>query len=201
MLLITFDGKLPYSYVTRKEFLEKRKHSLLIQMNSAASGMKDVLQNNEIEKKYKEEEFKNDPAKLSRYLKMDYTQIKERYEKMLATNENDFKPAFAKIENQLKAAEAELNQPAIIKNDPYDHLSYLFADKDDPFCKILIKPNPGYFNKKLPASAAQFFWVYLCGDHNNPVTAKFMHDITGAIDFDLLKKLLGNTTTQNTVKK
>lgn len=197
MWLITHEGKLPYSYVTRKEFLEKRKRSLLIQMNSSASGMKDVLKNIEIQKKYKEEEFKNDPAKLARYLKMDYTQIKERYEKLLAANENDFRPAFAKIDNQLMASEAELSQPAIIKNDPQDHLSYLFTDKDDPFCKILIKPNPGYFSKKLPASAAQFFWVYVSGNHNNPVAAKFMQDIAGALDFDLLKKLLGTVPVKN----
>jgi hypothetical protein len=38
--LVTYDGKLPYSYVNKKEFLEKRKKALSVQMLDAASGLK-----------------------------------------------------------------------------------------------------------------------------------------------------------------
>ena len=40
MWLITYDGKLPYSYVTKKEFLEKRKRSLYTQMGISADWYK-----------------------------------------------------------------------------------------------------------------------------------------------------------------
>src|SRR6188768_3023858 len=43
MWLITYDGKLPYAYVTKKAFLEKRKLQLSKEMNEAGSGFKDVL--------------------------------------------------------------------------------------------------------------------------------------------------------------
>lgn len=191
MWLITYDGKLPYAYASKREFLEKRKQSLSNQMLESAASVKDVLKNIEIEKGFKEVEYKNDPDKLKRYMKMDYLSRKERYEKQLADNEKGFKPAFDKIETQLKMPAAELNQQAIVKLNPNDHLSYLFTDDNDPFGKILIKPNPGYFNKKIPRSSPQFFWVYISANHREPIATKFMADIMKAVDFAALKNMLG----------
>ncbi|HTE26459.1 hypothetical protein [Flavitalea sp.] len=189
--LITHNGKLPFAYVTKKEFLEKRKLALSNQMLQSSSGFKDVLNNNEIGKKYKEAEFKTDPEKLKEYMRMDYQPIKERYEKLLSDNEKEIKPAFDKIETQLKIPADELNKQAIVKTDPNDHLSYLFTDANDPFGKILIKPNPGYFNKKLHKSSPQFFWVHVSGNHKEPIATKFMTDIVKAVDFAVLKNMLG----------
>jgi hypothetical protein len=191
MWLITYDGKLPYSYVTKKEFLERRKKALSIEMGQTAAGFKNNLDNIETERSFKEKEFKNDPEKMTRYMKMDYLQLKERYQKLLAKNESDFAPAFAKLEAQLQLPASELSATAIVKKDTHDYLSYLFTNDDDPFGQILIKPNPAYFNKKLPRSSPQFFWVYVRADFNVPVAKKFMTDIVKAIDFDMLKNMLG----------
>ena len=189
--LITYDGKLPFAYVTKKEFLEVQKKIVAKAMLMAASGFKDVLKNKEIEKGFKEKEYKSDPEKLKKYMKMDYLEIKTRYEKFLLDNEKDYKPAIDKIEQQLKMPAAELNQQAIVKIDPLgSHSAYLFTDDSDPFGQVLIKPNPGYF-KKLPKSSPQFFWVYLGGSHTDPVAAKFMTDIMKAVDFATLKNMLG----------
>ena len=189
--LITYSGKLPYAYTTKKEFLETRKIILANERRQSASGFQDVLDRLEIEKTYKEKEYKNDPEKLKKYMRMDYTDSKARYEKLLNDNEKTFKPAFEKIDAQLKMSAAELNQPAIVKMDPNDHLSYLFTDDNDPFGQILIKPNPGYFNKKLPKSTPQFFGVYVRANHKDPIAANFMSDIIKAVDFSLLKNMLG----------
>jgi len=189
--LITYNGKLPYSYVSKKEFLEKRKKNLANEMLAAGSGFSDVLKNIEIEKTYKETEYKNDPEKLKRYMKMDYQPGKERYEKLLADNEKNFQPAFTKLEALLKMPATELSQPAIVKVDPQDHLSYLFTNDDDPFGKILIKPNPAYFNTSLPRSSAQFFSVYIIGNPKEPIASKVMTDIIKAVDFTTLKNMLG----------
>lgn len=189
--LVTYDGKLPWAYVTKKEFLEKRKRNLSIQMAGDASNIKDVLNNIEIEKKYKETEYKNDAGKLQQYMRMDYLPTKERYGKQLAEMEAKYKPAFNKIETMLKMPASELNALAIVKTDPNDDLSYLFTMEDDPFGKILIKPNPAYFDKKLPRSVPQFFSIYIRGDHKNPVTAKAMTDLVKAVDFVTLKNMLG----------
>lgn len=189
--LITYDGKLPFAYVTKKEFLELQKKLVAKAMLMAASGFKDVLKNNEIAKGFKEKEFKNDPEKLKHYMKMDYLETKARYEKLLSDNEKDYKPALEKIERQLKMPAAELNQQAIVKLDPHgSHSAYLFTDDSDGFGQVLIKPNPAYF-KKLPKSSPQFFWVYLRGSHKDPIALKFMTDITKAVDFAILKNMLG----------
>lgn len=190
MRLITYDGKLPFAYVSKKEFLEKRKKILSVQMDYSASSFKETLDNIEIEKKYKETEFKNDPDKLQKYLKMDYQNLKDRYGKLLAENEKSYQPAFAKIEALLKMPPNELSQGAIVKTDPHDPLSYLFTDDNDPFGRVLIKPNPGYF-KKLPKSSPQFFWIFMKGDPKDPIAAKAMIDIMNAVDFTKLKTMLG----------
>ncbi|HEX7905335.1 MAG TPA: hypothetical protein VF487_15790 [Chitinophagaceae bacterium] len=189
--LITYDGKLPFAYVTHKEFLETRKIILANARAQSASQSREALDRLEMEKGFKEKEYKNDPEKLKRYMKMDYTDSKVRYEKLLRDNEKTYQPAFEKIDAQLKMPAAELNQPAIVKMDPHDHLSCLFTDDNDPFGQILIKPNPGYFNKKIPKSAPQFFWVYVIANHKEPITANFMSDIIKAVDFSLLKNMLG----------
>jgi hypothetical protein len=189
--LITYDGKLPYSYVSKKEFLEKRKINLTTSMLDAARGFNDILKNLEIEKGFEEVEFKNDPEKLAKYMK-GYNYSKDRYEKFLADNEKNYKPEFDKIETLLKMSAEELNQHAIVKLDPNANLSsYLFTDDNDPFGEVLIKPNPGYFNKKLPRSTPQFFWVNLIWNHNDPIATRFSEDITKAVDFELLKNMLG----------
>jgi hypothetical protein len=109
----------------------------------------------------------------------------------LANNEKEFKPAFDKIDAQLKMPLAVLSEQAIVKIDPTDHLSYLFTNDDDGFGKILIKPNSGYFNKKLPKSSPQFFFVSVIHYDKEPVSVKFREDIVNAIDFTALKNMLG----------
>ena len=189
--LITYNSKLPFAYVTRKEFLETRKVILANTKRESASHLKDVLDRNELEKGFKEKEYKNDPEKLKKYMRMDYESIKARYEKLLADNEKSFEPAFNKLESQLRMDEAELSQPAIVKIDPHDHLSYLFTDGNDPMGEVPIKPNPGYFNKKLPRSSPQFFWVFVRWNYTDPIATKFTKDILKAVDFTVLKNMLG----------
>jgi hypothetical protein len=107
-----------------------------------------------------------------------------------AKTEQDFKKALAKIEALLKMPSTESDQ-AIVKQDPNDYLSFLFTTKDDPFSKVLIKPNPGYFNSKLPRSSPQFFVVNLTGDDKEPVAAKVMNDVLEGLDFNALRSMLG----------
>lgn len=189
--LITYTGKLPFAYVTKKEFLQAQKTILANAQRGAESGFRDVLSRIEIEKGFREKEYKNDPEKLKQYMKMDYNETKARYEKLVADNTKSFKPAFDKIESQLKMPEQELNRQAIVKQDPNDHLSYLFTDDDDPMGLVLIKPNRGYFNPKLPRSSPQFFYISVRGNHKEEIAAKFMKEIMQAIDFAKLKNMLG----------
>jgi hypothetical protein len=142
--LVTYDGKLPYFYVSKKEFLEKQKLML-----SKAS--KDAS----------------------------------------AADQQNYKKAMAKIDNLLTMSSADLSQPAIVRQDPKDYLSYLFTSDDDPFGKVLIKPNPGYFNVRLSRAVPQFFVVNLTGDEKEAIASKVMTDIMKNFDFDALRNMLG----------
>ena len=108
-----------------------------------------------------------------------------------AENDKTYTPAFTKIETLLRMPSSGLTQPAIVKNDPHDFLSYLFTDDDDPFGKVLIKPNPAYFNKQIPKSSPQFCWIFIEGSHKDSIAAKFMTDIMKSVDFAALKAMLG----------
>ena len=62
--LITYDGKLPYTYVTKQEFLEKRRRPLAEQKQQSAASLKETLKQIETENGYMEIAYKNDPEKL-----------------------------------------------------------------------------------------------------------------------------------------
>jgi hypothetical protein len=149
--LITRDNKLPFTYVTKKEFLEKQKNMLILAMPKAIEGSN--------------QNFKT-------------------------KTEQDFNKALAKIESLMKTTSGESEQPAIVKQDPNDYLSFLFTTNDDPFSKVLIKPNPGYFNSKLPKSSPQFIVVNITGDEKEPVAAKVMMEVIGVLDFNALRSML-----------
>jgi hypothetical protein len=142
--LITWDGKLPYAYVSKKEFLEKQKLMLLKALAEAVIGA-----------------------------------------------QQNYKNALIKIETLLKMPSADLSQPAIVRQDPKDYLSYLFTTDDDAFGKVLIKPNHGYFNVKLSRSFPQFMVVNLTGNDKDPIAAKAMTDIMKNFDFAALRNMLG----------
>jgi hypothetical protein len=150
--IITSDGKLPYAYVTKKEFLEKQKSMLVLAMPKAIEGAN--------------------------------TNYK-------AKTEQDYKKALTKIETLMKMPARELSQPAIVKQDPNDYLSFLFTSDDDAFGKVLIKPNPGYFNSMLSRSAPQFFLVNITGSEKDAVASKVVADIMKDIDFQGIRNLLG----------
>lgn len=189
--LITWDGKLPYAYVSKKEFLEKQKHMLLIAMPKSIESSKESLKLIEEEKAMKEAEYKNNPEKLQRYMKNDYLYNKDRFEKAVIRTEQNYRNALTKIETLLKMTSGELGQPAIVKQDPDDNLSYLFTTDDDAFGRVLIKPNPGYFNGKLSRSSPQFFLVNVTGNEKEAIGAKVMTEIVKNFDFTVLKNMLG----------
>lgn len=197
--LVTYDGKLPFAFVTKKEFLEKRKINLTDEMHHDAEVDKEVLKNLEIQKTFEEVEYKSDPEKLTKYMK-GYNYTKDKYEKLLADIEKDYQPEFDKIETMLEMPAEELSQQAIVKLDPNGKgYSYLFTDDKDPFGEVLIKPNPGYFNKKLPRSSPQFFWAHVAWDPNEPISSKFREDIMKSVDFEALKSLLGKSEIGNKI--
>lgn len=137
---ITHEGKQPFRYVSRKEFLEKQvaicqakikelneqyaKPAMLAAMNASGGA-------------YKEDILKGKKLSLS------------LQEKPLEAYRQD-----------LKKEEAWLNEMAVVKFEGGAELSrFVFTTLNDGAMSVPIMPNPGYYNRKLPKWAPQFILI------------------------------------------
>jgi hypothetical protein len=191
--LITYDGQLPWSYVSRREFLIKRKRFLLQEMAAEKSRMKDQLASWEQMKKYKEQEWKSDPARLANYLSGTHNPGIERVQASYKKLMQDYEKAFAKLDEQLAAPEEELNKKAIVIKSTKNNFDYAFTDTMEPFAELLTKPNPSYFKKWSSPAVPQMITVSIKYDPKNPVSAGFAREIEKIINLDYLKSFLGKT--------
>jgi hypothetical protein len=140
--LITYNDTLPFSYISRKEYLLLQKKRL----------EKD-LQDNPSEKQY-----------TNKYI----------------SNINEF----------LKKPESELNKPAVCMwNDEQRFERFVEEGTNGSF--IAIKPNLEYYHKKLPQSSPQFFTVVYKIAAGDPVFEYNISHIKNAVDFNVLKSMLG----------
>jgi hypothetical protein len=187
--LLTHDGKLPWSYVSRREFLVKRKQNLQRQLADEEPRYKEQLQQWNIQKKYKEQELKNDASKLQTFITVTYNPAIERLNQNYQKSKAAFQKAIQRVEEQLAAP--ALDKPAIVIKSSKNHLDYDFTDKAEPFAEVLVKPNPAYFNKMLGRSSPQLITVQLTYNHKDPVAARFAEDVSPAIDLAYLKSFIG----------
>jgi len=140
--LITYNDTLPFSYISREEYL-------LIQKKRLEKAIKD----NPGEKTYNDKYLKN-------------------------------------ISNYLTKAEIELSKPAICMWNEEERFEK-FVEEGTMGSFIAVKPNLTYFRKKLPMSSPQFFTVVYKIAHGDPVFEENMAAIKKAVDFDMLKNMLG----------
>lgn len=191
--LITYDGQLPWSFVTRREFLQKRKRFLQKQVELEAPRLKERLAGWEQQKKYKEQEWKADPARVANYVSGTHNPAIERetanHKKTMQSYEN----AIERIEGQLAAPAEDLNKPAIVIKSTSNYLDYDFTDKLEPFAELLTKPNPGYLKKWSSPAVPQMITVSIKYDPKNAVTAGFAKEMEQLLNLDLLKSFIGKT--------
>ena len=140
--LITYNDTLPFSYISRKEYL-------LIQKKRLEKDVKD----NPGEKAFLEQYFKN-------------------------------------INDYLAKPETELSKPAIcIWNDEQRFKQFVEEGTKGSF--IAVKPNLAYYKKNLPKSSPQFFTVVYKISKGDAVFEENMEAIKKAVDFAVLKNMLG----------
>lgn len=140
--LITYNDTLPFSYISRKEYL-------LIQRKRLE---KDVIENPG-EKAFLQQYFKN-------------------------------------IDDHLNQSEIDLSETAICMWNEEQRFEK-FVEEGTKGSFIAIKPNLGYYNKKLPKSTPQFFTVVYKIFKNDAVFVDNIEAIKKAVDFTTLKNLLG----------
>lgn len=145
-------SELPFQYVTRKEFLQKQ---VAFQLASIAT-MKKHRDNKEVQDAYKQS------GQLDYYISQCNQQI-ATIEKTLAAYKND-----------LQKDEGWLNEWSVVF-DQYngEYPRFVFVTLNDREYFVPIKPNPSYFNRKLPKSAPQFMtiWIRVSEGENHSILA------------------------------
>ena len=137
---VTYEGKMPYRYVSRKEFLEK-------QVAIGEANLKDL------NKHYSSKGWKDNLEMFPQYKE----KMLEDKKKHLAMFE---KPLEA-YRQDLKKDTAWLHEMAVVKQESVSGVyRYVFTTVDDPYMRAVpIMPNPGYYNRKLPKWAPQFMII------------------------------------------
>lgn len=197
MWIITNDGKKPYSFVTKKEYLERMKVILKDRleedkktaylMNPVRSkAEQDANKQSSIERWKKSgesegkinhwiSEWQTDEEKLAAHLKL----INDEYTKNINNIDNYLK----------KTGAGDLGSPATpIGNEA----GMEFSNFDSgPNSFRVLKLNESYYNRNLPLSSPQFITVYISNSaQDNPTYYKAIEDTKKAIDVKFLKSLL-----------
>lgn len=140
--LITYENKLPFSYISRKDYL--------------------LIQKKRLEKTMKDDASSSD------------------YYNQFMKNIND----------ALSKSEEDVSKPAICRWNDEERFTG-FVDEGTKGSFIAVKPDLSYYNKKLPKSVPQFFYVVYKIAHGDPVFEDNISGIQKAVDFKALKAMLG----------
>jgi hypothetical protein len=192
--LITYDGKLPFEYVTRKEYLEKVKEKLALQLKESIAASKDVIQirpkaEQEKEKNEMVEMFVKGSARANKYL-AEYKTDEQKLEESITKNKEEYTQKLAFVEKQLNLPETELKKTAIITSLTNSDFSG-FAEENDQYALIIVKDNPAYFNPKLSKEVPQSFYLQWKFLNQIPALKQAYTDVMKNFDFAVLKNLVG----------
>lgn len=190
---LTYPGQLPWSYVTRREFMLKRKRNVQKQYDEAKKQTQESIDFWDKFKKEKEKEFANDPVKMANFMSGYYNpglaEAKAKQPKILA----QYEIALDKINEALSAPATELDKIAIVIKSQKNNLDYDFTDKMEPFAQLLTKPNPAYFKKGTPPAAPQMISVAIKFDPKDPRSTKFAEEIEKLLNLEYIQSFIGKT--------
>jgi hypothetical protein len=192
--LITHPGQLPWSFVSRMEFLQTRRRNLLRMLKEAEAGLRTNLADLERQKKDIEKILKNEPDKWAAYLKNDYEPAPRRFQEQYDKTKTSLMQAIDKVNTQLEAPEAELKQRAVVAQSSANHLDYNFVEAGEQFSRILVKPNPAYYKKGIGTSVPQFIEVGIKYNPEDQVSVLFAQEMEKRIDLAVLNSWVTGKT-------
>jgi hypothetical protein len=166
--IICYNDKLPFKHLTRREYLILKQAEFKLKI--------DEINNRVLAKKARGDEFTPEDIEF-------YERQREYYGKPIRS-----------IEEMLQTKNvSELESPAVIQTrgdlNPLPNL----VEIGTPDSEILIKPNPDYYNKKLPKHAPQLFSINLTIEHDDPVFEDVFEKISKAIDIKKFRTMLGES--------
>ncbi|MCU0384492.1 MAG: hypothetical protein MUE38_00575 [Flavihumibacter sp.] len=198
--LLTYPGQLPWSFVTRKEFLQTRRKNLLRLLKEEEENLRKNLEDLERQKKDIEKILKNDPDKWAAYLKNDYEPAPGRYQEQFNKTKSSLDRAIERVNEQLEAPESELNQRAIVAQSSTQAYDYNFVQEGSQFSRIPVKPNPAYYKKGLGPSVPQFMELGIKYNPEDRVSLLFVQEMEKLINLQELKTWIAGKTNSAATK-
>lgn len=191
--LFTYPGQVPWSYVTRREFLVKRKRNLQRQYEEAKKQTQEAIDYWDKFKKEKEKEYTNDAVKMANFMSGYYNpglaEAKAKQPKILG----QYEASLGRLDEQLAAPPEELEKKAIVIRSQKNALDYDFTDKMEPFAEVPTEPNPSYFKRNLSPAVPQVITAFITYDPKDQRSATFAADIEKLLDLAYIQSFIGKT--------
>lgn len=180
--LIVQDDKFPFSYISRREFAERLKGYYQRKIKEAELG---YANNSKMAEETYQRLKKINATEADKFKQQSAVQ----YKKQLDIEKTQYTKNLAVVDNILASDKAP-EEPAIIDRikGEFDFNGFVNADHD--YASWVIKPNPSYFNPRLPKSTPQFMALY-CDTQDEPIFKMAREELLKAIDFASLKSMLG----------
>ena len=192
--LLTYPGQLPWSFVTRREFLQTRRKNLLRILKEEEENLQKNLADLERQKKDIEKILKNEPEKWAAYLKNDYEPAPRRYQEGHNKTKSTLDRAIERVNEQLEAPESELNQRAVVAQSSTHVYDYNFVKEGTQFSRIPVKPNPAYYKKGIGPSVPQFIEVGIKYNPEDQVSLLFAQEMEKLINLQELRSWIAGKT-------
>jgi hypothetical protein len=201
-LVTTGDGQLPYTPVSRKEYLQEARAELTAIRNNVIATWKQKIPVRpaaiqEAEKKAALEELSRLYSGMDlqvrtnmmlRNYKTDEQYLKENTDKATAGLDNTIE-VMGNILAHLSAT--ELNKPAIVSLPAADFQGF----EEDASGKMLIRMNPTYFDPYLPGEKPQFFLLTWQYEHSEPMAIALDRQLQERLDCGKLQEMLPSHAT------
>ncbi|HQY11552.1 MAG TPA: hypothetical protein PK133_05040 [Ferruginibacter sp.] len=199
-VLIHRKGILPYTPVTRKQYLD---YCIIFHTRVNDGLIEDFekmpvrsLEEQEKEKKEKlkkfEKDFANDPKKLNAnvdYYLSGYQTEQDRRDELIVKTKKNKDDVIKRFMDELERTTSQglLDAPALV-NTMYQHEPFIF-ETDPGKASMLITENPDYIRRDLPKYVPQFFIVQFAWNEWTPFT-KFSDILKAYFPFDKLQAMI-----------
>ena len=198
MIIITRPGQLPYTPVTRKQYLLKflenqdKINKIFVDFNNKLPVLSDAEEEAYKQKELDRIEKNGDPVvgkeRAKKYFLQNYVSSKQKKENEIKERKRIYDENCKAAKDLLATASAaELAKPAWFRDLGYDMVFTAFANENDGREMVLF--NSGYFNPKLPDYVPQFMVVFW-GWKNETPTHYLRDQLEANFNFSALQEMI-----------
>jgi hypothetical protein len=181
--IISNNNKQPFSHLTKREYAENYQKYFEQKMEQVEINKTNMIK--AADKLY--EEIKRVDEKAASKARIDHIAYAD---KIRQTDTEFYRKPHLEVKKYLETTDQQtLEEPAVIDmNKKFE--DFAFAADQSPSAGWPIKPNPEFFNTKLPKASPQFFTVTLTYINDNAIVESTLNKFFPLIDFNRLKSML-----------